>query len=265
MSRHEARTLLALFALGWRRATIERATTFGRIVLLVLILMIFWAMWRATPLGELGETAPTVVQLFWYLAATETIAMSVGFPFRLVETEIHSGEIATALLRPSHYALATLANWLGDMTHRLLVVGTAGFVCGVWTTGVVPFDATTGIALFVGLWLAAAMLLISQLWIGLLATWMRSTAPVFWIWQKFMFVLGGLMIPLTLYPSWLEAIALATPFPAMFFLPAALVLDGSATRIAFMFAAQAFWIGLLVAVASFVFAKVNRHIAVNGI
>jgi ABC-2 type transport system permease protein len=264
MSRREYAALLALFVHGWGRAALERTTTIGRITLLVLILFIFWAMWSATPLRELGANGPTVEQMFWYLAATETVAMSVGYPYRIIEADIHSGEIATAFIRPVDYALATLAGWFGEMTYRFIAVATAAFLCGVLATRTVPFDAATGALLLIALWIGAAMLLVSQLCVGLLATWMKSAAPAFWIWQKLFFVLGGLMIPLTLYPSWLEAIAFATPFPAMLFLPASLVLDTSVSHAASVFVGQLFWSGVLVAIAAFMYARMSAHVTVHG-
>jgi ABC-2 type transport system permease protein len=260
----EYAALPALFAHGWRRAAVERTTTIGRIALLVLILCVFWAMWNATPLGELGANGPSVVQMFWYLAATETVAMSVGYPYRIVEADIHSGEIATSLIRPVHYALATLASWLGEMSCRFIAVASAAFACGVLATRSVPFDSVTGLAILAGLWLGAAMLLISQLCVGLLATWMKSAAPAFWIWQKLFFVLGGLMIPLTIYPSWLEAIAMATPFPSMLFLPASLVFDASVSHIALAFGAQLFWSAVLIVLAAFMYSRMNSHVTLHG-
>ena len=43
--------------------------------------------------------------------------------------------------------------------------------------------------------------------IGLSAFWIVDTSPVYWIWQKLAFVLGGLLLPLELYPDWLRALA----------------------------------------------------------
>jgi ABC-2 type transport system permease protein len=264
MSPRDRSALAALFVHGWRGAAAARATTVGRIALLVLILLVFWAMWNATPLGELGPGHPTVAQMFWYLAATETIAMSVGYPYRIVETEIHNGEITTHFLRPLHYVSATLASWLGDMTHRFIAIAAAATLAGVIVTRTIPYDVATGAALLAGLWVACAMLLVSQLCVGLLATWMKSAAPAFWVWQKFLFVLGGLMIPLTLYPAWLKSIAFGTPFPSMMFLPASLVFDASVSSVATLFASQAFWLLLLVSLAAFMYARMDAHLTVRG-
>ena len=263
MSRsHDA--LAAMFVHGWRGAGASRATTLGRIALLVLILLVFWAMWNATPLRELGAGHPTVTQLFWYLAATETVAMCVGYPYRSVEIEIHNGEITTHFVRPLHYVSATLAMWLGDMSYRFLAVASAASITGLVVTRTLPFDVATGVTLLAALWLAATLLLISQLCIGLLATWMKSAAPAFWVWQKLLFVLGGLMIPLTLYPEWLKSIALGTPFASMLFLPASLVFDGSISNVATVFASQVFWLLALAVLAAFMYARMDAHLTVRG-
>jgi ABC-2 type transport system permease protein len=264
MQRHDRDALAALFVHGWRQAAASRATMVGRILLLVLILLIFWAMWQATPLGELGAGGPTVAQVLWYLAATETIALSVGYPYRSVESEIRSGEITTHFLRPVHYVASTIVSWLGEMTYRFLGIASAATLTALVVTRAVPFDAMTGAALLVGLWIACAMLLISQLCVGLVATWMSSAAPAFWVWQKLLFVLGGLMIPLTIYPDWLESVAFATPFPAMMFLPASLVFDGSLARTATVFASQAFWVVLLGVTAISLYRRMDAHLTLNG-
>jgi hypothetical protein len=45
--------------------------------------------------------------------------------------------------------------------------------------------------------------------------WLQEVAPVYWVWQKLLFVLGGLMLPLQVYPAfypetrWVHAIPIA--------------------------------------------------------
>ena len=51
--------------------------------------------------------------------------------------------------------------------------------------------------------------------IGLCAVWLQDCSPVYWIWQKCAFILGGLLLPLEIYPPWLREIALWTPFSAI--------------------------------------------------
>jgi ABC-2 type transport system permease protein len=244
MSKHEIEALGAFFLLGWRRAVAERAANFGRLAMYALLLFIFWALWNATPIEELRSANLSVEQLFWYLAATEVVAMSVGFPYRTVETDIVSGSIATSLNRPLSYTLVLLADCVGETSYRFVLMAAAGFAICVWTTHSIPFGWATGVSLAVTLWVACVMVVLSQLQLGLLSAWTKSAAPAFWVWQKLFFVLGGLIIPLTLYPPALRAVAEATPFAAMLFLPASLTFDGAAERVLIVYFAQFVWLAL---------------------
>jgi ABC-2 type transport system permease protein len=64
---------------------------------------------------------------------------------------------------------------------------------------------------------------------------------VWWVFQKSLFVFGGLMMPLALYPDVIQRIAAATPFPAALAGPASLVLEGSAADPARLALALALW------------------------
>jgi ABC-type uncharacterized transport system permease subunit len=70
--------------------------------------------------------------------------------------------------------------------------------------------------------LASAIVLLFQLQLGYAAAWMGTSAPLFWIWQKLLFVLGGLLIPLEALPHGLEATAKALPIMAVAYAPARL-------------------------------------------
>jgi ABC-2 type transport system permease protein len=61
--------------------------------------------------------------------------------------------------------------------------------------------------------------------IGLSAFWLQTVDPLFWIWEKMLFMLGGLMLPLTIYPQWIQTVAYATPFPVILGERSALALD----------------------------------------
>ena len=65
MRRADLGALLAFVLLGWHRAAADRAGGLGRLAFYWLILLIFWALWRATPLQELGRPGLDAARLFW--------------------------------------------------------------------------------------------------------------------------------------------------------------------------------------------------------
>ncbi len=56
------------------------------------------------------------------------------------------------------------------------------------------------LGLLVSAGLASPLLSASFFMLGASCLWVRQAEPVFWIWQKSMFLLGGLLWPLALYP-----------------------------------------------------------------
>ena len=201
-----------------RRALAERGAVVGRVVFLGVILFVFSRIWGL--LGARGALAGSAQHdLVWYLAVTEWCVLSLPPVFLAIEADVRSGDVACRLVRPISYVGAQLAEALGETGLRLAVLGPAAALFAFAIAGGPPSDPR-GLALAVPLGLLAnALAALSLVAIGLSAFWIVDTSPVFWIWQKLLFVLGGLLLPLDLYPEWLRAAARLSPFPAMVFGP----------------------------------------------
>lgn len=217
----------------WQRLS-ERAVLIGRISFYFLVLLVFSCVWRtlfaAHPehAGSGARGQHTAGDYVWYLALTEWIMLSQPSLYLEIESDVRSGDIAYQLTRPMSYVGGKLAEGLGDLLLRLLLLapfglGFARLLSGQWAD---PLSLACGALVGV---LAAAVLLLAYAGIGLCAFWLHDTTPVYLVWQKLMFVLGGLMVPLSLYPEWLQALARYLPFSSFLYEPGRLVLEGSAS------------------------------------
>ena len=158
---------------------------------------------------------------------------------------------------------ALAAQGIGMILVRAPFVGAAAFVCGVVFTGTAP--SAVLLARFVPFALAAMLLVYGlHVVIGLLAFWLRDVTPVFWIAQKLLFVLGGLMLPLTLYPDWVQRLAHLTPFPAMLGGPAGLLVAATAPDLVQLARDLAIWIAVVAIVARTLFQRAVRTLQVSG-
>jgi ABC-2 type transport system permease protein len=112
---------------------------------------------------------------------------------------------------------------------------------------------------------ASALITALHLGIGLLAFWLQDVAPVYWVWQKLMFVLGGLMLPLELYPALVQRAALFTPFPSLLASPASFVLGTSHLVTPGALAATlVLWSGAIAAALSVVLRLAMSKVTING-
>jgi ABC-2 type transport system permease protein len=219
---------VGIAVLSARHRLEERAALYGRILFFFLILLIFTRLWRAVldpaaPAAGATGSPQSAASYVWYLAITEWIMLCQPALHLDIEADVRNGDVAYHLARPMSYAGAKLAEGFGEMALRWVVLGASGILfarllCGEW-----PSAAGLGLAALVGC-LASIVLLLSYAAIGLSAFWIHDCTSVYLIWQKLCFALGGLMVPLSIYPEWLRQIALHSPFAALLYGPGQLVM-----------------------------------------
>lgn len=218
LARPAAPRYLAIALTSLRRDAAERSLLIGRAAFYAVILLIFSRLWHVV--GERGIAAGAgPVELLWYLAITEWVMLSAPPLFLEVDRDVRTGDIAYQLPRPVSYIGARLAEAAGTFCLRAVLLAFTGMALAWTMSGGWPEDPR-GLLLALPLGLAAgALVMICNAIIGLTAFWLEDSTPVYWIWQKCAFVLGGLMIPLDVYPDWLRAVADWLPFAALMYGP----------------------------------------------
>ena len=268
---------LAFAGLGFRQARAEPAELLGRAVFFVLILGVFSAVWRAVAEAEIGDWVPGVGAaadsrdpslvdpraMLWYIAMTEWVVLTAPMIHFQMEEDIRRGDVAYEIARPASWLGARFAHALGALALRAPVM--LAVACAVaWMFSGPPASAT-GLAVAIAFGLAAAALMtLFHLAIGVVAFWLGDVAPAYWIWQKLLFVLGGLLLPLQFYPELVVGIARLTPFPTLLAGPASLMTREPFMSVSGLSFALAVWalIGWLVARAAF--GRAVRRLHLNG-
>ncbi len=246
-----------------RRALAERGVIVGRAIFLGVILFVFSRIWGL--LGARGALAHAQEgDLVWYLGVTEWCVLSLPPVFLAIEADVRSGDIACRLVRPISYVGAQLADALGETALRMAVLAPAAALFAFAIAGGAPSDPR-GLALALPLGVLASVLAAASLVaIGLSAFWVVDTSPVFWIWQKLLFVLGGLLLPLDLYPDWLRAAARLSPFPAMVFGPGRHALGFAPAEAAWTALELVAWLGVAGLLLVWLARRARARLTVNG-
>jgi len=253
---------LAFVRIGFARARAEPAEHYARVLFLLVILGVFSSLWRAVAAtgADVGGDPHTFV---WYLAMTEWVLMSAPHVHFRIEDDVRRGDVAYQIVRPVSYLAAHFAEGVGALVARAPVL-LAGACTGAWVFGGAPArPLAVGRAIAFGC--GAALVLTSyNVLLGLTAFWLGDIAPVYWIWQKLTFVLGGLLLPLTLYPDLVVRIARLTPFSAILAGPASFVLgrpffDGQTLGLALIA-----WAVVAALIAVTTFHSIARRLQING-
>jgi ABC-2 type transport system permease protein len=240
----------------------ERGDLAGRVAFFTVILGVFSSLWTAA--GEAGlPLGADAKQLLWYLAVTEWIALSTPQIHLDIQETIRGGDVVYRLGRPASFVLGELATGLGLLAVRLPVLGLTAFVCASWLTGWVPPPAALAVVLPFGI-VAAVILTSLHVWIGLLAFWLQDVSPVYWVCQKLLFVLGGMMLPLHLYPVAVQRLAALTPFSVLLAAPASFVMGAGAMAPGTLAIRLAIWCALIAAGMRWTFRRAAANLMING-
>jgi ABC-2 type transport system permease protein len=257
------RKYAAFARVGFARSRAEPAELYGRVFLFFVILGVFSALWHAVPLTR-AAAGGDAGMLVWYIAMTEWVLLSAPLVQFQIEDEIRRGDVAYQIARPVSYLGAHFALGVGALAARVPVLfATAMFAGWIFTGGAPGNPAGVGRAVLFGI-AGTIVIMAYNVVLGLGAFWLGDIAPVYWIWQKLTFVLGGLLLPLSFYPEIVVRIARLTPFSAVLTGPASFVLDRPFFGQRVLAAALVGWMGVAMAAGALAFRRATRNLQLNG-
>jgi ABC-2 type transport system permease protein len=179
---------------------------------------------------------------------------------------IRTGDIAVDLARPVDLQLSWLASDLGRATFMLLPRGLPPVLVGV-----LFFDAglTREPAMYplgaVSVALAVAVSFACRFLVNLGAFWLMDMRGLLTLYMVASNVLAGLIVPVAWFPSWMGAIAAATPFPSMLQAPVNLLSGRDVGWQAVeTVAVQALWLVVTLALGRLVLSRALRRLVVQG-
>lgn len=261
-SRRAIAKYTAFAALGFRQARAEPGELLGRVLFFTLILGVFSAIWRAVAeAGTAVQRNPR--EMLWYLALTEWVVMSAPMVQFQIEEDIRRGDVAYQIARPASWLGARFAHGLGALAVRAPVLLLVACAVAWIYVGPPQRPAALAVAIVFGL-VAAIVMTLFHVTIGVVAFWLGDVAPAYWIWQKLLFVLGGLLLPLQFYPELFVRLALLTPFPALLAGPASLATGDPLMHPGTLALIIAGWALAGWAIARAAFGRAVRRLHVNG-
>lgn len=217
--------IVSFFLMGFRAEIKLFIASLLQGLFLLLILYVFYRMWR---IASLGSYQP--YQLVWYLTLTELVTLSAPRIRSDIEQEMSDGSYAVMLQKPLNYGAIKIAEGAGRACGKLPILLAVGGGAAIAFTGAIPEVLQQPLGIVVVGVLTIAATVVSAIYlcaIGLLAAFIRDTGPIWWVWQKLGFIFGGLMVPLVLYPEWMQQFAKLTPFYYLLFGVGRFVLDES--------------------------------------
>lgn len=235
----------------------------GLSLFLITCLIIFAHLWKIAA-AKTGAIHFNPSELLWYIAFNEWVLISIPDVQIDMEEDLRSGRLAYLLPRPISYLTAIFFEGFGLLCVNLLILGVVAFSFTWLKVGGLSFGAIHfPLALLLGL-LAGCVAIIFQMLVGISAFWLKDVQPFNWIWEKLLFALGGLMLPLAAYPEWLQTIASFTPFPPILGERSALAIHFSLSHALNVTSLLFFWGALGLCLLLLLYRKGLRILNIEG-
>jgi ABC-2 type transport system permease protein len=148
-------------------------------------------------------------------ATQALIAATSIFGDSMLANQVRSGEVATDLVRPWDWSVYRLATDAGRSLYALL---TRGLIIGItgWIAFRLPLPSLVHSLQFV-VCLVVAIILASRVWTiaAMAGFWMVDASGVVQIVVAAAALGSGLLLPISLYPDWLEGPLRVLPFASL--------------------------------------------------
>lgn len=237
-----------------------------RSIFMAVILFIFLQLWRITytetGADKLGGL--TLAQMLWYLVVTEAISLSGTMVSAEVDQDVRTGTLAVQLIRPISYPLYRLWTTLGERAVRFAINLIIGSVIALLFVGPIPFTLP-GLLLFVlSVPFAFVLDFLGVFLIGLGAFWLEDTSGLALIYSRVTWVLGGMLIPLELFPESIQPLLRALPFSSVIYGPARMFIQPDLQTLLDLLVRQGVAILIFASVIAVVYRIATRRLAANG-
>lgn len=258
----------AITRVSWKNTQAFLINTLARSGIVVLRIGIFFQVYTATYASNNITTVNgfDINMVVWSLVFAQSIQSATRPPVsNAIQEEVQSGALSYTINRPYSFILFQLFNRLGTfilnagMNIGLVTIITILMVGIPYT--IKPISLLAGFTLLMGGFLLDFWI---NMIIGICAFWIEDIKAINWLYSKGMLMLGGLIIPLALFPDQLRTIVELSPFPYLFSSAAQQIVHFEPDTFIRFLSIQIIWIIVFALISKVLFSYATKYVSHNG-
>ncbi len=239
---------------------------FTRYLIFMLLCWVMIAMWQLIYRSGYGPESISVIDMGWYMAFAQMMFFLSPRLFVVIDNDVRSGNIGYFLNRPMPYLWMRFAEGVGALFGNIWVYYLVSLPFFYWLSGGWPSGGALSVfAVMLTLILSSILHLMFQVCAGLSTFWTNDAIFIYHSYQKFCLLLGGIYVPLSMYPSFMQPHFLKLlPFASLVGNSAGLIFEVSWGSFFEVVSLQLFWIGAVSLALQMLYGVCLRKVEVNG-
>jgi ABC-2 type transport system permease protein len=220
--RATARVYWRLLVAGFRRQSAYRLAALGGLVANLTFGLLKVAVLFATVRAAGGQLhGYDTASMSTYVWLSQGLLGSVNLNGRTdLALRVKDGQVAVDFLRPVDLQAATIATEAGASLFAVIPRGLPSVLLGAVTVGILlptspVFYLLGAVSVLLGITISAATVYL----IAVAGFWLVETRGLQILYMLASGFLGGLYVPIALFPQWPRIVAAATPFPSIMMYP----------------------------------------------
>ncbi len=237
-----------------------------RFVVFMLLVWIMGAMWTVIYKTGHGPASITSTEMIWYMAVGQMMFFLSPRLFVIIDDDVRSGNIGYFINRPIPYLWMRFAEGVGAMSGNFVILTTLGTLAITLYAGADPPCGWLRLGIIYALiFMSSVLHLLIQIGCGLSTFWTNDAVFIYHSYQKCLLLLGGVYIPLSLYPEQFGASVLPyLPFASLVGNPVSLFFSNFTMPLLEIVGLQFLWLIAVVFALTQIFKVCLRKVEVNG-
>ncbi|MDR1026461.1 MAG: ABC-2 family transporter protein [Lactobacillus sp.] len=253
---------LSIFLVSAKHSVANKVGLCGNFFLLAIILYAYNQLWNVI---SADSNQSGLNQIFiWYLLMGEIIILSSTKVERVIEDDIKSGTMAYYLNKPVSFYFMRYSESLGPLTITFLFLAFWGSLFVWLITSKIPFIWYHFPIILLNIYISCVIYTLLYTAVGFLALWLKEIRSLAMAVERFAFIFGGAIFPLTIYPEWFVNIAKFTPFYSLYYLSIKLIYDFSWYNLAVALGLNFMWTSIIAGFVYLAYRKLSKKVEVNG-
>ena len=182
----------------------------------------------------------------------------------LIMQDVKSGTIELFMNRPTSYLGLSFLKVIGQGIFSFIFISLIGTAIMILFVGIPDLNLKIFIPTFIlSLVLGQILSLMVYGIIGLMAFFIQDNRPIHWIVDKFVMILGGSYLPISMFPPIMKMMAFLSPFGAINFATST-VYESWNNEYLIRLGLQVGWIIIFGIIINIIYRKAKKKAMVNG-